>query len=83
MVEKTIHGITVKVDRTLCIGSGNCVNIAPEFFELDEHNLSSILENPQKIDKQKIIEACEVCPTNALIVINDMGVQLVPRTTTQ
>ena len=78
MVEQTIHGITVKVDRTLCIGSGNCVKIAPE-----EHNLSSILENPQKIDKQKIIEACEVCPTNALIVVNDMGVQLVPRTTTQ
>lgn len=83
MVEQTVHGITVKVDRTLCIGSGNCVKIAPEFFELDEHNLSSILENPQNIDKQNIIEACEVCPTNALIVIDDTGVQLIPRTTTQ
>lgn len=78
MVEQTIHGITVKVDRTLCIGSANCVKIAPEFFELDEHNLSSFLDNPGDIEKEKIIEACEVCPTNALIVIDDNGVQLVP-----
>ena len=42
--ERQIDGFTVRIERDLCIGSGNCVNLAPEVFELDEQNLVAFEE---------------------------------------
>ena len=37
--EREISGQTVRIDRTLCIGSGNCTNIAPEIYVIREDNI--------------------------------------------
>src|SRR6187455_1139199 len=41
IVEKKIGELTVRIDRELCIGSGNCVKVAPDLFELDEEVICS------------------------------------------
>jgi ferredoxin len=76
--EKKIAGLLVKIDRTTCIASKNCINSAPEFFELDDERICAFTELKDGISKEKIIEACSVCPVDALYVYNGEGKQIVP-----
>lgn len=77
MRERTISGVTVKIDRSLCIGSGNCTNLAPEIFEIDQQNLVDFQDETPDIDQDRLTESCAICPVDALIVEED-GEQIVP-----
>ncbi|WP_263840867.1 ferredoxin [Salinibacter sp.] len=74
---RDIAGLTVEIDRTLCIGSGSCVGLAAEIFEIDEQNLVRFQEGPPDIDPERLKEACAVCPVDALRVY-DGDEQVVP-----
>jgi ferredoxin len=81
--ERTIGDFTVRIERDLCIGSGNCVNLAPEVFELDEQNLVAFKEEAGRddappIESARLEEACVLCPVDALLVFDDDGEQIVP-----
>ena len=77
-MEQTISGVHVEIDRTLCIGSGNCVNVAPEVFEIDDENLVRFAsDDAEDIDRDRLVEACNLCPVDALIATED-GEQIVP-----
>jgi ferredoxin len=78
MPERTISGLTIRIDRDLCIGSGNCVNLAPEIFEIDEGNLVEFRDDTPDIDQGRLMEACGICPVDALIAEGEDGEQLVP-----
>lgn len=75
--ERTISGVTVRIDSSLCIGSGNCVNMAPEIFEIQDDNLVHFQDDTPDIDQDRLVEACVVCPVDALIVERD-GEEIVP-----
>ena len=77
-VERKISGLTVKIDRGGCIASANCINAAPDFFELDDERICAFKELKDGIEKEKIIEACSVCPVNALYVFEENGKQIIP-----
>ncbi len=76
--ERTISGMKIEIDRTMCIGSGNCVNLAPEVFQLDEENLVDFNEDTPDIDQDRLIEACSLCPVDALGVVDSDGERIVP-----
>ena len=76
--EKDIVDLKIKIDRTTCIATTNCAKVAPEIFELDEENIISFKEDEAEVEKEKIVEACSVCPVNALYVLDKDGKQLVP-----
>ena len=67
----------VSVDRSLCIGVGNCVALAPTVFTLDKDNKAVVLD-PSSVDDDTVLQAAESCPENAIIVENDEGRQLYP-----
>ena len=67
----------VRIDRALCIGSGSCVNLAPEDFELDSSSIVTFTDDPPDIESDRLVEACELCPVDALIVTDEEG-QIVP-----
>lgn len=78
-MERDLQGLTVRIDRTLCIGSGNCANLAPDVFELDEQNLVTFHEPlPDVVDRERVVEACWLCPVDALIATGEDGEQLAP-----
>jgi ferredoxin len=77
-LEKNISGLTIKIDRTTCIATTNCAKVAPEIFELDDEKIISFKNGSDDIEKERIVEACSVCPVNALYVIDQVGKQIVP-----
>ena len=76
--EREISGKVVGIDRTLCIGSGNCTNLAPEIFIIDEENLVDFQEETPDIDAGRLEEATNICPVDALILKDENGEQIVP-----
>jgi ferredoxin len=54
----------VWIDDT-CVGCGSCVEICPEVFEL-EGELATIKQGADLSLDQKIIDAAEACPVEAI-----------------
>ena len=40
LVERVIGGLRVRIDRTLCVGFGDCVTAAPDAFILDSEDIA-------------------------------------------
>jgi ferredoxin len=76
--EREISGKTMRIDRTLCIGSGNCTNIAPEIFVIREDNIVDFQEDTPDIKGERLEEAAALCPVDALILEDEEGEQIVP-----
>lgn len=76
--EKKIGDLTVRIDREACIGSGNCIEIAPEAFQLDSLMTCAFVEPTEGVAPDRLIEACRVCPVGALIVLDAQDRQIVP-----
>ncbi len=75
--ERITNGIRVLIDRSLCVGFGDCVDAAPEAFQLDEENVV-ILVDPDRVDHERLLRACGACPVDAISVWDSEGRQLVP-----
>lgn len=69
--ERRISGLTVRIDRDACIGSGACVKAAPEVFVLDDRQIVTFTAEPADIDPDRLRDACESCPVFALEVVCD------------
>jgi ferredoxin len=69
--------MNVIIDRDLCQGIGNCVAIAPVVFQLDKQN-KAVATHIEDISQEKIREAAQSCPLDAIILQDDDGEQLYP-----
>jgi ferredoxin len=78
IVERKVTDLLVKIERLSCIGSKNCINVAPNLFELDSDQICAFKNQTEEIEKDIIVEACSVCPVSALFVIDENGKQIVP-----
>ena len=75
--ERTVGQLRVRIDRTLCVGFGECVTEAPEAFVLDGEDVV-IFVNPELVARERLIRACDLCPVDALTVWDETGRQIVP-----
>ena len=64
--------IRVEVDRGLCIGSGDCVDTAPDVFELDAEEKAVVID-PDGAAVDVVIEAAGNCPVTAILVFGEEG----------
>jgi ferredoxin len=76
--ERTILGLTVRIDRRLCVGVGDCIEEAPEVFELDSEGVAIFRGEDGAVDRVRLLAACRACPVDALTVIDRDGNQVVP-----
>ena len=66
------------VDPERCIGSGDCVRIAPAAFSIDEATgVSAPLPGVDAVALETLLEAARNCPTNAIEVCELDGTVLV------
>ena len=64
--------VRVEVDRSLCIGSGDCVDTAPDVFQLDEDD-KAVVVDPDGASVDDIVEAAQNCPVSAIFVAGEAG----------
>ncbi|MFB7866588.1 MULTISPECIES: ferredoxin [unclassified Streptomyces] len=68
----------VEVDRGVCIGSGMCVNHAPDGFRLDSARQSHPREAEADAN-ERVLAAAEGCPVEAIsIALADGGEPVFP-----
>ena len=67
----------VIIDRDLCQGIGNCVAMAPVVFKLDKQN-KAVATDIESASQEKIREAAESCPLDAIVLEDDEGEQIYP-----
>ncbi|HUL01730.1 MAG TPA: ferredoxin [Gemmatimonadales bacterium] len=77
LVERQVHGLRVVIDRSQCVGFGDCVKEAPEAFKLDEDTIAVFVE-PDAVERERLLRACDACPVDAITVWDETGRQLVP-----
>ena len=75
--ERVVAGLRVRIDRTLCVGFGDCVKESPVAFALDEENVA-VFVNPGAVAREALLRACASCPVDALTVWEADGRQIVP-----
>lgn len=75
--ERVVGGLRVRIDRTLCVGFGDCVTAAPEAFILDSEDIA-VFRAPEAVDRACLLRACASCPVDALTVWDESGEQVVP-----
>ncbi|MBO9522791.1 MAG: ferredoxin [Nocardioidaceae bacterium] len=57
----------IVLDRDKCDGHGMCEAMAHEFFELDDDDRLTVLdENPPESERAKVHAAVQACPALAL-----------------
>ena len=64
--------IEVTVDRGLCIGSGDCVDTAPDVFQLDDED-KAVVVDPDGASVDDVITAASNCPVSAIFVVGESG----------
>jgi ferredoxin len=64
--------VHITVDRALCIGSGDCVDTAPNVFQLDEED-KAVVVDPDGASVDEIVQAAGNCPVSAIFVVGEEG----------
>jgi ferredoxin len=75
--DRQVGDLKVRIDRTLCVGFGECVTAAPGAFALDGEDIV-VFVNPEALERASLVKACEACPVDALTVWDVTGRQIVP-----
>ena len=75
--ERKIGCLRVRIDRTLCVGFGDCITAAPEAFALDADDVVVFL-SPESVNPLQLVRACASCPVDALTAWDELGNVLAP-----
>ena len=67
--------LEIRIDRELCMGSGNCSFWAPGVFDLDDEGIAVVIDQAAA-SEEKIVLAGQGCPTRAISILKD-GEQVV------
>jgi ferredoxin len=77
VVERMVDDLKVVIDRSLCVGFAQCVDVAEEAFSIDDDDIAEFA-TPEDVTRERLIDACKACPVEALHVYDSAGNQLVP-----
>lgn len=59
----------IHIDRDTCDGYGNCVFVAPEIFDIDDHNRALLLvEDVTDENRDTVDLAVSECPMRAISI---------------
>lgn len=61
--------MAIHIDRDLCIGSGECVRLAPESFDIADDNIAVLTGNPPDEGLAARVEYS--CPSGAISIVAD------------
>jgi ferredoxin len=65
VVERRLGGLTVRIDRLLCVGFGDCIDDAPEAFELDDDGVAAFRQSAEETGRERLVRACGAPSTHS------------------
>lgn len=71
------NGVLVQVDHDICAGFGECVNLLPDVFALNDEDLAVVLD-PDAVGLDMLKEAADVCPVSAILLFDEDENQVAP-----
>ena len=77
-VKRKIRNLTMRIDRSLCIGAATCVAIAPKAWALDDEAKAIILDTVEEETDETLLEAARGCPVMAIFITDETGKQVFP-----
>ena len=75
--ERVIAGLTVRIDRLLCVGFGDCIDEAPDALVFDDQGIITFTSAADALERDRLIAACDVCPVDAITVLEN-GILIAP-----
>lgn len=78
VIERTIGDLTLRIERSLCVGFAQCVDESELAFRMDDDEDVVAFETPEDETRERLLQACKVCPVEALVVVDADGNQIVP-----
>jgi ferredoxin len=69
IAEVPMAKLQITVNKTRCIASGDCAEIAPGVFQLDSEEKSEVY-NESGAPDAVILAAARACPAKAIIVVD-------------
>lgn len=66
----------VRVDPKVCVGSSNCVEVAPHAYEIGEDGLARV--SVPLADAEALRAGAEACPVSAIELTDDSGRRIFP-----
>lgn len=75
--ERKVGDLVIRIERDLCVGFADCITAADSAFVLGEDGIVVFLR-PESVARDVLLEACDVCPVDALTVWDSSGAQIVP-----
>jgi ferredoxin len=76
LVEQIVGGVKVVIDRSLCVGFAQCLDVSEVAFRLGDDDVVEF-EKPDEVSREELLAACRACPVEALRVFDADGSQLV------
>ena len=77
LIERRVGDLVIRIERDLCVGFADCIKAAEAAFVLDDDGIVVFLR-PEDVARDVLLEACDVCPVDALTVWDASGAQIVP-----
>lgn len=66
----------VEIDASLCIGSSNCMEEAPDAYEVNDRGIAVLLHPPAADDE--LLTGARACPVDAIRVYDSSGRRVHP-----
>ena len=70
-VERQVGRFTIRIDRNLCVGFGDCVTEAAQTFVLAEDGV--VVFTGRADDDETVLRACRTCPVDAITAFDEHG----------
>lgn len=76
--ERQVGELTVRIDRLICVGFGDCIDDGPGAFRFDDEGIATFADEVDGVEPGALVEACRACPVDAITVVDPEGRQLAP-----
>ncbi|MFG1626140.1 ferredoxin [Kribbella sp. NPDC049227] len=78
LTERTIGDLTLRIDRSLCVGFAQCIDESELAFVMPDEDDVVSFNRPEDETRDRLLQACRACPVEALVVLDAEGNQQVP-----
>jgi ferredoxin len=69
--ERTIGGLVVRIDRLLCVGFEDCLDVAPNGIAMDDQGIAVFTPAADGLTRDQLLAACHICPVDAITVLEN------------